>query len=110
MSFVVSGTSDQHKASSLSTMVDEPVPATARRRSRRRNKGPQPWFVLKLSVALAFGIVAYSSYVYIGKLCIPMIKRESNALGSRRLGSESRLPHLPVLFFCDSILRWRPSF
>jgi palmitoyltransferase len=70
-------------------MVDEPVPATARSRSRRRHKGPKPWFVLKLSVALAVGIISYSSYVYIGRLCIPMIKREHNALGSRRLGSES---------------------
>lgn len=67
-----------------STMVDEPP--TSRRRGRRRNKGPKPWFVLKLSVAVAAAMIAYSAYVYIGRLCIPMIKRERNSLGSRRLG------------------------
>jgi uncharacterized membrane protein YdbT with pleckstrin-like domain len=78
--------SDQHKAFHPSTMVDEPVPTPARRRSHRRRKGPKPWFVLKLSVALAVAIIAYAGYVYIGRLCIPMIKREHNSLGSRRLG------------------------
>jgi hypothetical protein len=84
-----------------STMVDEPP--TARRRGRRRNKGPKPWFVLKLSVAIAAAIIAYGGYVYIGRLCIPMIKRERDSLGSRRLGSESQClpPPLPVLFHCD---------
>jgi len=86
---------------SPSTMVDEPP--TSRRRGRRRNKGPKPWFVLKLSVAVAVAIIAYAGYVYIGKLCIPMIKRESDSLGSRRLGSESQcLP--PYLFFYIAIL------
>jgi hypothetical protein len=73
-----------------STMVDEPP--TSRRRGRRRNKGPKPWFVLKLSVAVAAAIIAYTGYVYIGRLCIPMIKRERDSLGSRRLGSESQFP------------------
>jgi hypothetical protein len=86
-------------------MVDEPVPTPARRRSHRRRKGPKPWFVLKLSVALAVAIIAYAGYVYIGRLCIPMIKREHNSLGSRRLGGESqRLPRTPIflsIFFCE---------
>ena len=81
-----------------STMVDEPP--TSRRRGRRRNKGPKPWFVLKLSIAVAAAIIAYAGYVYIGRLCIPMIKRERDSLGSRRLGSESQClpPPLPSLF------------
>jgi hypothetical protein len=84
-----------------STMADEPP--TSRRRGRRRNKGPKPWFVLKLSIAVAAAILAYAGYVYIGRLCIPMIKRERGSLGSRRLGSESQClpPPLPVLFHCD---------
>ena len=68
-------------------MIEEPP--TSHRRSRKRNKGPKPWFVLKLSVAIAAAIIAYAGYVYIGRLCIPMIKREHDSLGSRRLGSES---------------------
>ena len=76
----------ENKNSSPSTMVDEP--STSRRRGRRRNKGPKPWFVLKMSVAFAAAIIAYAGYVYIGRLCIPMIKRDRDSLGSRRLGSE----------------------
>ena len=106
--------SDQHKASSPSTMVDEPVPATSRRRGRRRHKGPKPWFVLKLSVALALGIVGYSAYVYIGKLCIPMIKRDRNSLGSRRLGSEFQglflSPPLSPFFFVIRFCGGGPLF
>jgi hypothetical protein len=85
-----------------STMVDEP-PTSPRRGRRRRNKGPKPWFVLKLSVAVAAAIIAYGGYVYIGRLCIPMIKRERDSLGSRRLGSEYLClpPPLPILFHCD---------
>lgn len=91
--------SDQH---SPSTMVDEPepVPSTPpRRRGHKRRKGPKPWFVLKLSIAVAAAIIAFSGYVYIGRLCIPMIKRESDSLGSRRLGSES-----PTLSSAPSLL------
>lgn len=93
-----------------STMVDEA--SASRRRGRRRNKGPKPWFVLKLSVAIAAAIIAYAGYVYIGRLCIPMIKREHDSLGSRRLGSEYQclFPPLPVLFHCDLISRWRLLF
>lgn len=69
--------------------------ARARRSSR---KGPKPWYILKLSVGVTAGIIAYSSYVYIGRLCIPMIRRERNALGSRTLGSECRCPQSPVFF------------
>ena len=87
-----------------STMVDEPP--TSRRRGRRRNKGPKPWFVLKLSIAVAAAIIAYAGYVYIGRLCIPMIKRERDALGSRRLGSESQclLPPVPSLLLLIVVL------
>jgi hypothetical protein len=81
-------------------MVDEPP--TSRRRGRRRNKGPKPWFVLKLSVAVATATIAYGGYVYIGRLCIPMIKRERDSLGSRRLGSEYPVSTpSPVPFHCD---------
>ena len=84
-----------------SAMVDEPP--TSRRRGRRRNKGPKPWFVLKLSIAVALAIIAYAGYVYIGRLCIPMIKRERNSLGSRRLGSESQclIPSSQFILICD---------
>ena len=83
---------DQRNPHSSSTVNND---ARARRSSR---KGPKPWYILKLSVGLTAGIIAYSSYVYIGRLCIPMIKRERNSLGSRTLGSECRCPQSPVPF------------
>ncbi|KAI0000765.1 DHHC palmitoyltransferase-domain-containing protein [Russula compacta] len=74
----------RNASSSLSTTISDTVPP--RRSSGRRKKGPKPWYVLKLSVALAASVIAYSAYVYIGRLCIPMIRRERNSLGSRTLG------------------------
>lgn len=90
-------------------MVDDPPPS--RRRGRRRNKGPKPWFVMKLSIAVAAAIIAYAGYVYIGRLCIPMIKRERNSLGSRRLGSESQCLRTSQFFFIAILIsRWRLLF
>ncbi|KAI9452304.1 zf-DHHC-domain-containing protein [Lactarius psammicola] len=71
----------QHKSRRLSTVISD-----AARKRRDARKGPQPWFVLKLTVAISSSIIAYSAYVYIGRLCIPMIKRESSSLGSRTMG------------------------
>ena len=80
-------TDPRNPSSSLSTTISDT--AHPRRGSgRRKKKGPKPWYVLKLSVALAASAIAYSAYVYIGRLCIPMIRREHNSLGSRTLGSE----------------------
>ncbi|KAI0043421.1 zf-DHHC-domain-containing protein [Auriscalpium vulgare] len=55
-------------------------------RARRAQKTKQPWVVLKLTVGIASAVIAYTCYVYIGRLCIPMIKREASALGGRVLG------------------------
>ena len=74
---------EQPKPRRLSTIISE----SARKRRDARNS-PQPWLVLKLTIAIAAAIIAYTAYVYIGRLCIPMIKRESSSLGSRTMGSE----------------------
>ncbi|KAI0289309.1 DHHC palmitoyltransferase-domain-containing protein [Multifurca ochricompacta] len=80
-----STTPNEHrKARSLATIVDGATRARRERRNSRKN--PQPWFVLKLTVAIASVIIAYSTYVYVGRLCIPMIKRESDSLGPRTMG------------------------
>lgn len=76
-------TAEQRKARRLSVIVSD-----AARKSRERRKNPQPWLVLKLTIAIAVGIIGYTAYVYVGRLCIPMIKRESSSLGSRTMGSE----------------------
>ena len=98
-------TGDQHNTHS-STTVNSDVPP---RRSSR--KGPKPWYILKLSVGFSAGIIAYSSYVYIGRLCIPMIKRERNSLGSRTLGSECRCPPNPCFLpVCVDVRTLTTSF
>ena len=66
--------------------LEEDHPGLSR---RDRRKSPQPWVVRKLTIAIAGAIIAYTAYVYIGRLCIPMIKhRSGSSLGSRTLGSE----------------------
>lgn len=82
---------EQPKSRRFSTVISD-----AARKRRDAHKGPQPWLVLKLTIAIAAAIFAYTVYVYIGRLCIAMIKRESSSLGSRTMGSE-QLPSGPVL-------------
>lgn len=48
-----------------------------------------PWIVLKLAVGITIGIVSYTFYVYIGRLCVPMIRKDEGALGGRGAGSTS---------------------
>lgn len=61
-----------------------------RNRDRRENRTkPQPWVVRKLAIAIVFGLAGYTFYVYIGRICVPMIRRSSGALGGRTTGSES---------------------
>ncbi|KII83651.1 hypothetical protein PLICRDRAFT_47131 [Plicaturopsis crispa FD-325 SS-3] len=56
----------------------------AREKKARRKK--QPWLVLKFTVGIASAIIAYAAYVYIGRLCVPMILRRPDAQGSRAMG------------------------
>lgn len=50
-----------------------------------------PWIVLKLAVGITIAIVAYTFYVYIGRLCVPMIRKDEGALGGRATGSTCRI-------------------
>ncbi|KAH8988336.1 zf-DHHC-domain-containing protein [Lactarius akahatsu] len=72
---------EQRKSRRLSAVISD-----AARKHRDARNSPQPWFVLKLTVAISAAIIAYTAYVYIGRLCIPMIKRKSSSLGSRTMG------------------------
>ncbi|KAF6749700.1 DHHC palmitoyltransferase-domain-containing protein [Ephemerocybe angulata] len=47
---------------------------------------PQPWVVLKMAVAITFGLMGYAAYVYIGVLVVPMLQAKPGAEGSRREG------------------------
>lgn len=61
----------------------------AQERSQRRRDKPQPWIVLKMTIGITLAIIAYASYVYIGRLCVPMIRKNRGLLGGRRVGSTS---------------------
>ena len=50
------------------------------REKRERNDKPQPWILVKLMVPITFGIMVYAAYVYIGRMCVPAIRRQSNIL------------------------------
>ncbi|THH19180.1 hypothetical protein EW146_g1939 [Bondarzewia mesenterica] len=60
--------------------------ASMRSQEKRAQRTKQPWLTLKLSIGIASAIIAYASYVYIGRLCVPMLKRSRNALGGRGMG------------------------
>ena len=60
----------------------------ATEKSRRRREQPQSWLTLKFAVGLTVGIIGYASYVYIGRFCEPMIRKNHGALGGRRVGSK----------------------
>ena len=68
-------------------VVEEAAARSRRRRDKRRAK-PQPWIMLKFSIGFAVCLVAYASYVYIGRFCVPMIRKDHGALGGRRVGSK----------------------
>lgn len=59
----------------------------ARMKREARTK-PQPWIVLKFVVGITIGIIGYTSYVYIGRLCVPMLLEEANIFGKQAMGSE----------------------
>jgi palmitoyltransferase len=59
----------------------------AREKHTQRTK-PQPWIVLKLTIGITVAIVAYASYTYIGRFCVPMMLKQDGALGSQATGSK----------------------
>ncbi|KAI0324507.1 zf-DHHC-domain-containing protein [Cubamyces sp. BRFM 1775] len=55
------------------------------KRAARRQKA-QPWIIRKFAIFMTIGLTSYALYVYIGRLCVPMIRRDSDALGGRGMG------------------------
>ncbi|KZT00277.1 zf-DHHC-domain-containing protein [Laetiporus sulphureus 93-53] len=77
-----SGNDKEHKCCGV---MEEAVAHSRAKREKRRQK-PMPWIVLKLAIVITLGIIAYAFYVYIGRLCVPMIKRHKHMLGGRGMG------------------------
>ena len=70
--------------------VVEQAPATALEKRGKRAFGQLKWIGRKLMVVITWGIMAYTGYVYIGRLCVPMIMMRSDAGAGRGTGSECR--------------------
>lgn len=55
------------------------------RQERLERRSEQSWIAKKLAVGIAIALVGYTTYVYV-RMCVPMIRRRSLALGSRAEG------------------------
>ncbi|KLO17758.1 zf-DHHC-domain-containing protein [Schizopora paradoxa] len=73
-----------------------------RRELRFAGNKPRPWLERKFMVGIVFAIVGYTWYVYIGRLCVPMIKRRNDALGDRAMG----IAFLTVYCFLGLMFLW----
>jgi palmitoyltransferase len=56
---------------------------------RRNREGPQPWIVRKLLIGIVFGLVGYSYYVFVERLCVPMIRKDGGAFGTFGTGGRA---------------------
>ncbi|KAI5122661.1 hypothetical protein M0805_007921 [Coniferiporia weirii] len=57
-----------------------------RRKQRARSNKPRPWIERKFVVAFVIGMAGYAWYVYIARFCLPMIRRDADAMGGRGMG------------------------
>ena len=55
---------------------------------RETRNGPQPWIFRKLTVGIVVLIVGWVTYVYVGRVCVRVIRRDDGVVGSRALGSK----------------------
>ncbi|GLB44476.1 putative DHHC palmitoyltransferase family protein [Lyophyllum shimeji] len=60
--------------------------AARSRENREARAGPQPWIMRKSMIAFTLGLMGYSVYVYVGRLCVDMIRQKPGAGGSRSTG------------------------
>ncbi|GJN89238.1 hypothetical protein Rhopal_002217-T1 [Rhodotorula paludigena] len=72
------------------------------RLKQQEKQGPDNWVVRKFAVGLVAGIFGYSYYVYVVRLCIPMIRMEDSRLGARAQG----LAYLVVFHFLFVMFIW----
>ncbi|KAG8898124.1 hypothetical protein FRB99_007651 [Tulasnella sp. 403] len=69
-----------------------------RRRKERSRTDPPPWITRKLAVFIVIGLIVFATYVYIGRACVPFIRRDPGADGwSRGVG---------VAFLCVYCVLW----
>ncbi|GAA6002439.1 hypothetical protein JCM10207_001119 [Rhodosporidiobolus poonsookiae] len=72
-------------------------------RVKAANKtGPDNWVVRKFAVGVVAAVFGYSYYVYVVRLCIPMIRLEDSRLGGRSQG----LAYLVIFHFLFVMFVW----
>ncbi|KZV63525.1 zf-DHHC-domain-containing protein [Peniophora sp. CONT] len=69
---------ERPRIKSLGEMVDEA-------RAKRSQK-PQPWFARKMTIGICAGIMGYTFYVVVGRVCVPAIRREGRAVAGFSTG------------------------
>ncbi|CAE6442533.1 unnamed protein product [Rhizoctonia solani] len=50
-------------------------------KQRRENQKPQPWILQKLVVGVVLGIVVWTYYVYVGRVCVRLLNRGDTVKG-----------------------------
>jgi palmitoyltransferase len=53
----------------------------AKQKEQMENPKPQPWIVQKLAVGVVLAIVVWTYYVYVGRMCITLLRRGETAKG-----------------------------
>ncbi|GAA5981665.1 hypothetical protein JCM10908_004558 [Rhodotorula pacifica] len=53
---------------------------------QQEKQEPDNWFVRKFIIGIVAGVFGYSYYVYVVRLCVPMIRMQNNRLGGRAQG------------------------
>ncbi|GAA5958926.1 hypothetical protein JCM8115_000692 [Rhodotorula mucilaginosa] len=53
---------------------------------QQEKQEPDHWFVRKFIIGIVVGVFGYSYYVYVVRLCVPMIRMQDNRLGGRAQG------------------------
>lgn len=53
----------------------------AQQKEREERPKQQPWLVRKLVVGVVIGIVGWTYYVYVGRMCVELIRRGEKAKG-----------------------------
>ncbi|GAA5896861.1 hypothetical protein JCM5296_002575 [Sporobolomyces johnsonii] len=53
---------------------------------QQESNAPDPWLVRKFAVGIVVGVFGYSYYVFVVRLCVPMIRMEDSRLGGRAQG------------------------
>ncbi|KAJ1308084.1 hypothetical protein OPQ81_002148 [Rhizoctonia solani] len=52
-----------------------------KQKKRKENQYPQPWILQKLAVGVVLGIVVWTYYVYVGRICIKLLNRGETVKG-----------------------------